>query len=121
MHTSKQPRSNTIPKSIRMAVNFAFANRQAISHWVRQSFEQVFKRPAEELEIKITYDVTHNICKLEKHQIDGSDRDVLVHRKGATRSFLGNHEYYSQYIPSDYRSLGQPVFVPWSMTLLAGS
>jgi tRNA-splicing ligase RtcB len=97
------------------AVNFAFANRQAISHWVRQSFEQVFKQPADSLSMKIVYDVAHNIVKLEKHKVDGELRDVFVHRKGATRSFPGGHEYYSAMIPTTYREHGQPVFLPGSM------
>jgi len=112
---ASSPEATQYLKAFGCAVNFAFANRQAISHWVRQSFEQVFKRPAEELGIKIVYDVCHNIVKLEKHKIDGSDVDVFVHRKGATRSFPGNHQYYSSYIPEDYRGVGQPVFVPGSM------
>ena len=112
---ASSPEATMYLKAFGCAVNFAFANRQAISHWVRQSFEQVFKRPAEEMEMKIVYDVCHNIVKLERHKIDGETRDVFVHRKGATRSFPGNTPYYSDMIPADYRDLGQPVFVPGSM------
>jgi tRNA-splicing ligase RtcB len=112
---ASSPEATMYLKAFGCAVNFAFANRQAISHWVRQSFEEVFKRPAEEMEMKIVYDVCHNIVKLERHKIDGSTRDVFVHRKGATRSFPGNTPYYSDMIPEDYRDLGQPVFVPGSM------
>ncbi|MCS7118021.1 MAG: RtcB family protein [Thaumarchaeota archaeon] len=109
------PEATMYLKAFGCAVNFAFANRQAISHWVRQSFEQVFKRPAEELGMKIVYDVCHNIVKLEKHKIDGEMRDVFVHRKGATRSFPGNEPPYTDLIPQSYRDIGQPVFVPGSM------
>ncbi|MEM2871158.1 MAG: RtcB family protein [Candidatus Caldarchaeum sp.] len=98
-------------KAFGCAVNFAFANRQAISHWVRQSFEQVFKRSADSMGMQIVYDVCHNIVKLEKHKIDGSDRDVFVHRKGATRSFPAGHHL----IPQVYRDVGQPVLIPGSM------
>jgi len=93
------------------AVNYAFANRQAITHWVRQSFEQVFKRAAEEFDLKLVYDVAHNIAKIEEHLIDGKRVKVWVHRKGATRSFGPGHRD----IPADYRSVGQPVLIPGSM------
>ncbi len=102
-------------KAFGCAVNFAFANRQAISHWVRQSFEHVFKQRAENISMNIVYDVAHNIVKLEKHKVDGELRAVFVHRKGATRSFPGKYEYYSDMIPATYRNYGQPVFLPGSM------
>lgn len=93
------------------AVNYAFSNRQAITHWVRESFEQALKEPAENLGLKIVYDVAHNIAKKEEHEIDGKGRRVWIHRKGATRAFgPGRGE-----VPSDYRSMGQPVFVPGTM------
>ena len=98
-------------KAFACAVNFAFANRQAISHWVRQSFEQVFNQPAETLGLQLVYDVAHNIVKLEEHVIDGSRRRVWVHRKGATRSFPAGHPL----VPEDYRDIGQPVLIPGSM------
>lgn len=105
------PEAEQYLKAFACAVNFAFANRQAISHWVRQSFEQVFKRSAEELGMKLVYDVAHNIVKLEKHKVDGEVKSVYVHRKGATRSFPAGHEL----VPADYRSIGQPVIIPGSM------
>ncbi|MDH5438378.1 MAG: RtcB family protein [Candidatus Bathyarchaeota archaeon] len=93
------------------AVNYAFSNRQAITHWVRQSFEQVFKRPAEEFGLGLVYDVAHNIAKIEEHRVNEHTRKVWVHRKGATRAFgPGRVE-----IPADYRVLGQPVIIPGSM------
>lgn len=98
-------------KAFACAVNYAFANRQAISHWVRQSFEQVFKQPAEAMGLKLVYDVAHNIVKLEEHVVDGARRRVWVHRKGATRSFPAGHPL----IPEDYRDIGQPVLLPGSM------
>ncbi len=98
-------------KAFACAVNFAFANRQAISHWVRQSFEQVFKQPAETLGLELVYDVAHNIVKLEEHVVDGVRRKVWVHRKGATRSFPAGHPL----VPEDYRDIGQPVLLPGSM------
>jgi tRNA-splicing ligase RtcB len=93
------------------AVNYAFANRQAIMHWVRQSFKQVFKEDPERFGLKLVYDVAHNIAKIETHEIDGQQKKVWVHRKGATRAFPpGNPE-----IPHDYSSAGQPVLIPGSM------
>jgi tRNA-splicing ligase RtcB len=93
------------------AVNYAFANRQAIMHWVRQSFRQVFKEDPEKFGLKLVYDVAHNIAKIENHRISGEQKRVWVHRKGATRAFPpGNPE-----IPADYSSAGQPVLIPGSM------
>lgn len=103
------------------AVNYAFSNRHAIMHWVRQSFQQVFGQPAENFGLKLVYDVTHNIAKIETHNIDGAQKKVWVHRKGATRAFPPGHPD----IPDDYRSQGQPVLIPGSMGtsswVLAGS
>lgn len=93
------------------AVNYAFANRQAITHWVRQSFEQVFKRPADEFGLRLVYDVAHNIAKIEEHKVNEQRRKVWVHRKGATRAFGPGH----MDVPADYRAFGQPVIIPGSM------
>jgi len=93
------------------AVNYAFANRQAIMHWVRQSFRKVFNEDPEKFGLKLVYDVAHNIAKIENHAIGGQQKKVWVHRKGATRAFPpGNPE-----IPADYSSAGQPVLIPGSM------
>jgi len=93
------------------AVNYAFSNRQAITHWVRQSFERVFKRPAEEFGLGLVYDVAHNIAKIEEHRVNEHTRKVWVHRKGATRAFGPGHIE----VPTDYRAVGQPVIIPGSM------
>lgn len=93
------------------AANYAFANRQAIAHWVRQSFEQVFKKPAETFGLNLVYDVAHNIAKIEEHKVNGQTKKVWIHRKGATRAFPPNHEA----VPTDYRAVGQPVIIPGSM------
>lgn len=93
------------------AANYAWANRQMIVHWVRESFEQVFNKPAEDMEMEILYDVAHNIAKKETHPIKGLKREVYVHRKGATRAFgPGRKE-----IPTKYRKIGQPVIIPGTM------
>jgi tRNA-splicing ligase RtcB len=93
------------------AVNYAFANRQAIMHWVRQSFEQVMKQPAEKFGLKLVYDVAHNIAKIEEHRVNGKQAKVWVHRKGATRAFGPERTE----VPEDYRAVGQPVIIPGSM------
>jgi len=93
------------------AVNYAFTNRQTIMHWIRQSFHQVFKQDAARFGLKLVYDVAHNIAKIENHKVNGGQKKVWVHRKGATRAFPpGNPE-----IPPDYSSVGQPVLIPGSM------
>ncbi len=93
------------------AVNYAFANRQAIMHWIRQSFQQVFRQDPEKFGLKLIYDVAHNIAKIETHKVNGEQKKVWVHRKGATRAFPPEHPE----IPPDYRSAGQPVLIPGSM------
>jgi tRNA-splicing ligase RtcB len=98
-------------KAMFAALNFAWSNRQMITHWTRKAFERVFGQTEEDLDMKLIYDVAHNIAKVEKHKIDGELRSVVVHRKGATRAFPKGRDE----IPLKYRDLGQPVFIPGSM------
>ena len=98
-------------KAMFAALNFAWSNRQMITHWTRKSFERVFNQTESDLDMKLVYDVAHNIAKIEKHKVDGKERKVVIHRKGATRAFPANRDE----IPSKYRDLGQPVLVPGSM------
>ena len=93
------------------AANFAFTNRQMITHWVRETFEQVFHRGPKDLKLDLIYDVCHNIAKIENHTVNGKTKKLCVHRKGATRAFPPNHPD----IPSDYQSIGQPVLIPGDM------
>lgn len=93
------------------AVNYAFCNRQLMTHWVRESFQQVFKKDAQEQGLDLVYDVCHNVGKFEEHRVDGQKRKVFVHRKGATRAFWADHPQ----VPQAYRSVGQPVIIPGSM------
>jgi len=90
------------------AANFAWANRQGILHFLRGAFRRIFSTDAR---LDLVYDVCHNIAKRERHDVGGCRREVLVHRKGATRAFPPGHRE----IPADYRIAGQPVFVPGSM------
>ncbi|MEM0343892.1 MAG: RtcB family protein [Thermoplasmata archaeon] len=98
-------------KAMSAAANYAWANRQLILHWVRESFEKALGRKAEEMELYCVYDVAHNICKLEEHQYEGKRRKLYVHRKGATRAFDSSRSE----VPSKYRSVGQPVLIPGDM------
>ena len=93
------------------AANFAFANRQLITHTVRQTFAEVLQRSAQDLRIEVIYDVCHNIGKFETHTVDGEARRLCVHRKGATRALAPGHPQ----LPSVYRDLGQPVLIPGDM------
>jgi len=98
-------------KAMFSALNFAWCNRQMITHWTRKSFERVLKQSESDLEMNLVYDVAHNIAKVENHKIEGKERSVVVHRKGATRAFPANRDE----VPKKYRDLGQPVFIPGSM------
>ncbi|QKQ99391.1 RtcB family protein [Metallosphaera tengchongensis] len=91
--------------------NFAWSNRQLITHWVRESFGRVFKTESEKLDLHIIYDVAHNIAKIEEYDIGGRRKRVLVHRKGATRAFPPG----SPEIPTEHRETGQVVLIPGSM------
>ena len=94
------------------AANFAFANRQMITHWVRQSFEQVLKIGPRDLGMELIYDVAHNIAKIETHEVGGGVRKKLcIHRKGATRAFPPHHPE----TPAAYQDTGQPVLIPGDM------
>ncbi len=95
-------------KSMCAAVNYAFANRQMIAHWVRDVFAKVMGSSEGMDQI---YDVCHNVAKFEKHKINEQLKEVCIHRKGATRSFGPGREE----IPDVYRSVGQPVIIPGSM------
>lgn len=93
------------------AANFAWANRQMITHWTRETFSDVFDQDADDLGMGIIYDVAHNMAKFEEHEVRGSKKELCVHRKGATRAFPPGHKK----VPKKYRSVGQPVIIPGSM------
>lgn len=98
-------------KAMYAAANYAWANRQMITHWIRESFEDVLGKSARDMDMQIVYDVAHNIAKEETHDFNGRDVDVLVHRKGATRAFGPGREE----VPLKYREVGQPVLIPGTM------
>ncbi|MCK4647515.1 RtcB family protein [Candidatus Pacearchaeota archaeon] len=89
------------------AANFAFANKQLITHWIREEMEYLFPK----IKIEVVYDVCHNIAKFEEHKINGKMKIICIHRKGATRSFGPNRKE----VPVAYRKVGQPVLIPGSM------
>jgi tRNA-splicing ligase RtcB (3'-phosphate/5'-hydroxy nucleic acid ligase) len=93
------------------AANYAFANRQMMAFRVRETFEEVFGRAWGDMGLTLVYDVAHNIAKWERHRVDGRERRLCVHRKGATRAFPPGHPE----LPDDYSDLGQPVFIPGDM------
>ncbi|MFQ6057887.1 MAG: RtcB family protein [Anaerolineae bacterium] len=93
------------------AANYAWANRQVLTHRVRLALEKVLAGRVKDWDLTLVYDVAHNIVKREEYTIDGRRVQVIVHRKGATRAFGPGHEA----IPADYRAVGQPVLVPGDM------
>ena len=98
-------------KAMYAAANYAWANRQMMTHWVRETFEDVLGKSAKEMDMQIVYDVAHNIAKEETHKVFNREMDVIVHRKGATRAFGPGREE----IPLKYREVGQPVLIPGTM------
>ena len=103
------------------AANYAFANRQCITHWVREVMEKVFRDCGEKSRLELIYDICHNIAKVENHPVNGTEKKLCVHRKGATRSLAAGNRLLSK----KYRAVGQPVIIPGDMGrssyLLAGT
>lgn len=97
--------------AMRCAANYAWANRQCITHWVRESFCSVSGKCEREAGLELVYDVAHNIAKIEEHTVDGHKRKVCVHRKGATRAFPAGHPD----LPKKYAKIGQPILIPGDM------
>ncbi len=93
------------------AANYAWANRQCITHWARESFVKVFGKSLEALGMRQIYDVAHNIAKIEEHVVEGKKTTLCIHRKGATRAFPAGHKD----IPVQYKEVGQPVLIPGDM------
>jgi len=93
------------------AANFGFCNRQLITHWIRESFQNVFKRDYDDLDLNLIYGVCHNILKIEEHDVEGKKMKLNIHRKGATRAFPPGHPD----VPQSYKEIGQPVLIPGTM------
>jgi tRNA-splicing ligase RtcB len=105
------PEAQAYLGGMRAAANFAFANRQVLAHFARETFERVLGVSPRDLGWRLVYDVAHNIAKEEEHEVDGQRRRLLVHRKGASRAFPPGHPE----LPEAYRALGQPVLIPGDM------
>jgi len=105
------PEGKSYFEQMACAANYAWANRQCIMHWIRESFEKVLGKKAEDLGLNLIYDVAHNIAKFEKHRIGDEIKELCIHRKGATRAFSAGHEE----VPAKYKSIGQPVLIPGDM------
>ncbi|NQT06010.1 MAG: RtcB family protein [Candidatus Omnitrophica bacterium] len=97
--------------AMRCAANYAWANRQCLMYLTRKTFEKIFGRTEKDLGMDLIYDVAHNIVKVEKYTIDGKEKLLCVHRKGATRAFPPDHPE----LPEKYKSIGQPVIIPGDM------
>ncbi|HRR96925.1 MAG TPA: RtcB family protein, partial [Candidatus Ratteibacteria bacterium] len=97
--------------AMKAAANYAFANRQVITHWIRETFSKILKQPYEKMDLFVVYDVAHNICKFETHNVDGRMKKLIIHRKGATRAFPKGHPS----LPEKYKDVGQPVIIPGTM------
>ena len=97
--------------AMKCAANYAWANRQCIAHWVRESFCEVIGKNEEDAGLELIYDVAHNIAKIEEYEVDGKKTKLCVHRKGATRAFPAGHPE----VPRKYARIGQPVLIPGDM------
>lgn len=108
----RSPEGQAYLGAMRAAANYAFCNRQLLTHQARQVFARFFGRTWEDLGLRLVYDVAHNIAKFETHEVgEGAPREVCVHRKGATRAFPPGHPD----VPDPYQAIGQPVIIPGSM------
>jgi len=105
------PEGKAYMAAMRAAANFAFANRQLLAYSARRAFEETFAPKTRHWHLHQVYDIAHNMGKLETHEIDGKERQVCVHRKGATRAFGPG----SPGLPPEYQKIGQPVIIPGSM------
>ena len=108
----RSPEGQSYLGAMRAAANYAWCNRQLLTHQAREVFARIFGKPWEELGMDLVYDVAHNIAKFEEHDVGGGEsKQVCVHRKGATRAFPPGHPE----IPPAYAAIGQPVIIPGSM------
>jgi tRNA-splicing ligase RtcB (3'-phosphate/5'-hydroxy nucleic acid ligase) len=107
----RSPEAKKYYGAMSCAVNYALVNRHCLAHWTREAFEKVFEKSSESLGLSTIYDVSHNIARIEKHDIGNGPLDVCVHRKGATRSFGPGHPD----LPEIFQDIGQPVIIPGDM------
>ena len=105
------PEGKAYLSAMKCAANYAWTNRQCITHWAREGFCQAMGKSEQQMGLELVYDVAHNIAKIEEHTINGNRQRLCVHRKGATRAFPAGHPD----IPHKYASTGQPVLIPGDM------
>ncbi|MFA5363219.1 MAG: RtcB family protein [Candidatus Omnitrophota bacterium] len=105
------PEGKAYLAAMKCAANYAWANRQCLMHLTRRTFEKVFAMSWQKMGMNLIYDVCHNIAKIEKHSVDGQEKTLCVHRKGATRAFAPGHPA----LPERYKKTGQPVIIPGDM------
>lgn len=107
----ESPEGKAYLGAMRCAANYAWNNRQCIAHLCRGAFERIFNCSWQKMQLGLVYDVAHNMAKIETHLVDGKEKKLCVHRKGATRAFgPGNPD-----LPAQYRPTGQPVIIPGDM------
>lgn len=107
----KSPEGERYLSAMRAAANYAWNNRQCLLHLARSVFEKFFGRSWQDLGMDLIYDVAHNIAKFERYKINGKEKLLCIHRKGATRAYPPGHPE----LPKDYQSVGQPVIIPGDM------
>jgi len=105
------PRGQEYLAAMACAANYAWANRQMLMHWTRETFEKTLGMGPKAVGMRLLYDICHNIAKIETLPVDGKDRTLCVHRKGATRALPAGHPL----VPAAYRHVGQPVLIPGDM------
>jgi len=108
---AQSPEGKNYLAAMACAANFAWANRQMLTHFTREIFQRFFGAGKGSLGLELIYDVAHNIAKLERHRVGDEMKTLCVHRKGATRAFPPGHEE----VPERYRSVGQPIVIPGDM------
>ncbi|MDP6779041.1 MAG: RtcB family protein [Candidatus Latescibacteria bacterium] len=107
----RSPEGQDYYTAMKCGLNMSFANRQVILHRVREVFSDVMGRSPEDMDMRMIYDVSHNTAKLERHTVNGVERELIVHRKGATRAFAPGMDD----VPDRYQEIGQPVIIGGSM------
>ncbi|MFH0916414.1 MAG: RtcB family protein [bacterium] len=105
------PEGRTYLAAMACAANYAWANRQMITHLTEKALLHALRISPKQLNLRLVYDVAHNIAKLERHEVGGAQVNACVHRKGATRAFGPGRDE----VPPDYRTVGQPVLIPGDM------
>ena len=105
------PRGQEYLAAMACAANYAWANRQMLMHWTRETFEKTLGMGPKDIDMRLLYDICHNIAKIETLPVDGKDQTLCVHRKGATRALPAGHPL----VPAAYRKIGQPVLIPGDM------